>query len=351
MENKSWTDILTKDASFEEIMSFAKQSATHLRANLGKLIVFPLLIGLLAFLLGLTVYKQKQKAVYIIAAEEETSAGWEGLLAQFGLDIGGSNPGGVFMGESLVHLFQTRSMIERALLTPVPYKGAEVIAAELLFKSTRHAHKKVFKGLEFNTNRDQQDRLADSALFLTYKYVRAKVLNVSKPEKKMGFIYVNCIHSDPDIAMGFSKVLISTVTTFYIESLTQKARKNLDVLRTETDSVQAILTQNLKTTAFESDLNINPLWQAMRITHNRAMIDLQISIALFGELIKNLKLAEIGLRKQTPLVQIIEAPRYPLERVGFKPWQLGVFGLVAGLLLALYFTLKQFNKKPEESNS
>jgi uncharacterized protein involved in exopolysaccharide biosynthesis len=78
----------------------------------------------------------------------------------------------------------------------------------------------------------------------------------------------------------------------------------------------------------------------MRISHNRAMIDLQISITLFGELIKNLKLAEIGLRKQTPLVQVIEAPRYPLERTGFKPWQLGLFGFFVGLFIAFYISTK-----------
>ncbi len=48
---------------------------------------------------------KKDKRATFIAAEQEGSAGWDGLLAQFGLDIGGSNPGGIFEGESLVSLF------------------------------------------------------------------------------------------------------------------------------------------------------------------------------------------------------------------------------------------------------
>jgi uncharacterized protein involved in exopolysaccharide biosynthesis len=96
------------------------------------------------------------------------------------------------------------------------------------------------------------------------------------------------------------------------------------------------LDENLGTSADLTDLNVNPLKQRLRVQQNRAMIDLQISVALYGELAKNLKLAEIGLRKQTPLIQIIESPRRPLETVGLKLWQYIVVGFVGGLALAAY---------------
>ncbi|MDP3462554.1 MAG: hypothetical protein Q8S18_07180 [Bacteroidales bacterium] len=346
MKTNSWKDTLTKDASVEEIGHLFNSIFRHLLRNPFKLIAFPLAIGLLAFLVGIIVYQPKQKAVYIIAAEEETASGFEGLMAQFGLDVGGSNPGGVFKGDNLVRLFQTRSMIERALLNKVDYRNDSIMCADLLFRSTKHARKKEFEGVRFMANRNEHDAITDSALFLTYEYVRDNVLSVSKPDKKMGFIYVNATHRNPDLAVSFSKVMITTVTDFYIESLTMKARKNLDILRFEADSVRTILDRNLKTTAIETDLNVNPMWQLMRVDQNRAMIDLQISISLFGELIKNLKLAEISLRKQTPLIQLIEEPRFPLEKVGYKPWKMGLIGMLAGFLIALYLSFRQFGASP-----
>ena len=89
-----------------------------------------LLLGILAgSLYGLTKGGPRYNAEYIIAAEQEKSSGWENLLAQFGMEVGGTNPGGVFVGESLVRLFTVRSSVEKALL--LPYKGS-VIEKNLL---------------------------------------------------------------------------------------------------------------------------------------------------------------------------------------------------------------------------
>ncbi|MBZ0241793.1 MAG: hypothetical protein K8F24_01140, partial [Bacteroidales bacterium] len=116
MENKNWKDILTKDASVEDLLQLSSRVLSFLAKRLVRILVVALVFGVLTFLISLIFYQPKQKAVYIIAAEEETVSGFEGLMAQFGMDVGGSNPGGVFSGESLVLLFKIRSMIERALL-------------------------------------------------------------------------------------------------------------------------------------------------------------------------------------------------------------------------------------------
>jgi hypothetical protein len=293
--------------------------------------------GLFGWALSFLVPPIRQKAEYIIAAEEESSPAWESLLAQFGLDVGGSNPSGVYQGESLVTLFKTRTMIERALLHPLNPGGADTTTlADRFFQDTKHAKKADFDGVNFKFSRAEHDEPTDSALYLTYKYVRDKVLDVSKPDKKQGFIHVACVHTDRQLAMRLSEVMINTVTDFYIESLTKKARKNLDVLKTESDSVQRELNRNLALTASLSDLNVNPLKQVLKTEQNRAVIDLQISMAVFGELVKNLQLAEIGLRKQTPLITVIESPVYPLEKVGLSMLKLLAIGIILGMALAVF---------------
>jgi len=41
---------------------------------------------------GVWLYPAKYKAQMLIAVEEGESSGWQNLLAQFGLDVGGLNP-------------------------------------------------------------------------------------------------------------------------------------------------------------------------------------------------------------------------------------------------------------------
>jgi hypothetical protein len=336
MANQNQKSLLQSEASLESVTSLVLLLARTARAHVKTLVLLPLGLGLLAFLFSWLFLTQKYKAEAIIAAEEEAASGLEGLMAQFGLDVGGSNPGGVFQGESLVKLFKTRGLIERTLLSTTAYKGDSLLLVELFWPYTKHARKAIFKEVQFSADRSKHDYLADSALYLTYEYVSKKVLGVTKPDKKQSMIHVTAVHPDPLLAEALTMNAIETVTSFYIESLTRKARSNLDVLQRESDSVKRVMDENLSYSAEISDLNVNPARQTLRVSQNKAMIDLQISVSLYGELAKNLKLAEISLRKQTPLIEIIDSPVFPLERVGLLPWQWAVLGLAGGFLLALY---------------
>jgi uncharacterized protein involved in exopolysaccharide biosynthesis len=70
----------------------------------------------------------------------------------------------------------------------------------------------------------------------------------------------------------------------------------------------------------------------------------ETSLPNTSDIAKNLKLAEIGLRKQTPLIQIIERPHYPLEHVGLRWWQYLATGLGLGLCLAFYLVYLGYQK-------
>lgn len=333
---------LTQTISLEQLAGMLMIPAGFVRRYWWKIGLFTASGLLLGYLAGHFLIKPKYRALYIIAAEEEQTPGIERLAAQIGFDMGLANPGGVFRGESLVQLFLTRSMLERALLTPMTHNGTSTTPAALFFASTPHSKKERFRGVTFVPDQRGKDPLADSALYLTQKYVREKVLSVDKPDKKMGFIHVRCTHADGPLAAAFSQILINTVKNFYVESVTAKARNNVDVLRNEADSVQKLLMGNLVASASAYDLNVNPVWESMRIAQNRSVINLQVSVALYAELMKNLKLAEIALRKQTPLIQVIEQPMFPLERAGLKPWQTS---LALGLLffaLAAFFTWMRY---------
>ena len=327
--NKS---VLSQDASLGELVTLILKFGTIVKEFRHILLLWVLGLGMVGALLGL-LSEKKYKAEYIIATEKEGSSGWDGLLAQFGLDIGGSNPGGVFEGESLVRLFQVRTLVERSLLRPMGMSG-DTTLAQIIFKDVKGATNKKFQNLFFKEENYGKNRLQDTALFLVYQHVVKEILSVNKPEKKEGFIHVSCTHENEVIAEALSQALIETVTQFYIESLTKKARYNLGVLRMEADSVQRLMNANIQQTAEYSDMNINPLRQTARVQQNRSTIDLQISVTLYGEMIKNLKLAEIGLRKQTPLIQIIEEPHFPLETVGWEWWKSAFYGVLAGLIMA-----------------
>lgn len=294
--------------------------------------------GLIAGIYGNIKGGLRYNAEYIIAAEQEKSSGWENLLAQFGMDVGGSNPGGVFVGESLVRLFSVRSSVEKALL--LPYKGSgndKRLLADLFYMDLSSQTKGKLNNVQFCEDPSQHNNATDSALWFLYKYIIKQVLTATKPDKKQTFINVSCKHANDTLALEFSEAMIHVVTDKYIQSITRNVRKSLVVLRKEADSIKLVMDKNIARNANNMDYNINPLQQSAKIEQNKSLIDMQISISLYGEIVKNLKLAELALKKQTPLIEVVDVPHFPLEKLGWSQWFYVVVGALSGLGFAVVF--------------
>lgn len=279
----------------------------------------------------------KYKAEVMIAVEDDDSSGWQNLLQQFGIDMGGNNPGGIFKGESLVQLFKTRGQIERTLLREVEIIEGEKpeVLANAVFRNSKLSKKSVFEGITFTSDRSQFTPLQDSLLMLLHEEVRDEMLQVVKPENKLSIILLSITGRDKNLARALAVTAVNNTAEFYVETLSKKARLNLEVLRREADSVNSVLNGNLGSSAYYSDININPGRASLGVSQNRSLIDLQVSVALYGEIIKNLKLAEIGLRKETPLIQLVDMPSFPLPQVGFRWWEFAMGGLALSLVLVL----------------
>lgn len=283
---------------------------------------------------GETKGKQRFSAQYIIAAEQEKSSGWENLLAQFGMEVGGANPGGVFVGESLVRLFSIRGLIEKALLLPYDkdQPNGEKFADKFYGDLPSSVREKL-RNVKFYADRKKNNPATDSAIFYLSKYINKKVLSATKPDKKQTFIHVDCKHQNDTLALRFAEAMISTVKDKYIQSITRNVRTNLRVLRSEADSIKRVMDANIERNAQNMDYNINPLQQKAKIEQNKSLIDMQISISLYGEVIKNLKLAELALKKQTPLMEVVEEPHFPLERTGYPIYIYWIMGIAVGLIV------------------
>jgi uncharacterized protein involved in exopolysaccharide biosynthesis len=64
-------------------------------------------------------------------------------------------------------------------------------------------------------------------------------------------------------------------------------------------------------------------------------VDVQANTAILTELVKQTELAKVTLRKETPLIQIIDRPILPLAKERFGKAK----GILSGGILAGFFTV------------
>jgi hypothetical protein len=315
------------------------------------------LAGFIGAVLGLT-YSFIKKPIYTatlsFALEDEKSGGGLGgalgLASSFGFDLGGSG-GSIFTGSNLTELFKSRKMVEQTLLTPVVVDGKTISLAEMYIRNEKWRDKWASKpkivSIQFlpGTNRKGFTRVHDSILGVIYKKLSKSSLSVAQRDKKISIISMDVSYTDELFSKYFCEGLARQVGQFYIESKTKKARANMAILQKQTDSIRGELNSAITGVAVANDntFGLNPALNVRRAPSARRQVDVQANTAILTELVKQTELAKVTLRKETPLIQVIDRPILPLEKEKVGKIKGGVFGgIIAGILMILVLIFKRF---------
>ncbi|WP_207495326.1 Wzz/FepE/Etk N-terminal domain-containing protein [Aridibaculum aurantiacum] len=303
------------------------------------------LIALVFAVLGV-LYAWSQKTEYTseltFAAEGESKGGLGGyasLAATFGIDMSAGG-GGAFEGDNLIELIRSRRIVENTFLTPVDINGKKELLVNYYIRAT---DKDFAKDQQVTFEVDQQpgNRKRDSIMDVFYQDALTR-LNIGRVDKKLTIVSATFRSEDELFAKLFLENLVNNVIDYYIDYKSLKGKQNLSILQRQTDSVRRLISGGIVDVAATNDLNVNPLRQIVRTGVQRKQVDVQVNSALYQELVKNLELSKISLRKETPLIQIIDSPRLPLKKKKMGRLKGAIiFGLAGGILALLIFTIKR----------
>jgi hypothetical protein len=319
-----------------------------------------LLAGIIGASLGI-VYSIAKKPVYkaklSFALEDEKGGGGLGsalgLASTLGLDVGG-NAGGIFTGSNLTELFKSRSMVEETLLTPVTVNNKVISLAEMFIQNNEWrknwAEKSNLKNIQFLPNQDRQGftRVHDSILGSIYEKLSKGGLIVDQKDKKISIITMEVSSTNELFAKYFCEALARQVGRFYVDTKSKKARINMDILQRQTDSIRGELNGAITGVAVANDntFNLNPALNVKRAPSARRQVDVQANTAILTELVKQSEMAKVALRRETPLIQVIDRPILPLQKEHFsKAKGLVLGGFLAGFLTVLWLVLRKLFKE------
>lgn len=333
------------EITLKELLLKAKEWYTFLLSK-WKTIVLAGIIGALLGL-GYSFYKKPIYTASLTYAVEDGKAsgglgGALGLASSFGLDLGGSS-GGAFSGSNLMELFKSRAMVEQTLLSPVTQNNKTISLAEMYIQDKKWREKweekPALKTITFlpNIDRAKFTRVQDSIFGLIYKELSTESLTVEQKDKKVaiGTITMRC--TNEYFAQQFNLALTQTVIDFYVETKSKRAKENMDILVRQTDSIRGELNGAITGVAVANDntFGLNPALNVKRVPSARRQVDVQANTAILTEIVKQAELAKVTLRKETPLIQIIDQPILPLPKEKFGK----VKGILLGGILAGFLTI------------
>ena len=274
--------------------------------------------------------------------------GMSGLASLVGVNLGSlGSSSGLFQGDNIMELYKSDNMINKTLLSPFNEESLLIDRYIAYNKLDQKWRKKVdFNSLDFSIKRENFSVTQDSVVKEISKLIRKDHLSVVKPDRKLTIIKVNIQSKDEAFSKVFNETLVERVNGFYFETKTKKTAENLQILQSQSDSVRKILDQSLVSFANTADRvpNPNPLMQSGTVDARKKQIDISASTAVYSEIVKNLEIAKVNHRNNSPLIQIIDSPRFPLEKIHLKLKKGIVFGGLIAFVLAiiLLFVQKQY---------
>jgi hypothetical protein len=315
-----------------------------------------LFAGILGGALGLT-YAIIKKPIYtaeitFVLEEGESGGGlgqYAGLASMVGIDLGGGG-GGIFKGDNILELYKSRRMISETLLAKDTFENKQQLLVEryIEFNELRKAwnEKPQLRNIKFD-NQASFTRTHDSLFNNFAETINESVLEVTKPDKKLSIIAVKVKSEDELFAKSFADNIVSKVNQFYVDTKTKKSIENVSILEKQTDSVRKVLNSSIGgvAAAVDANLNLNAAFQTLRVNSQKKQVDVQASGAIYQEIVKNLELAKITLRKEMPLIQVIDEPVFPLKMEKLGKLKALIFGgILFSFILVFILVTKRILK-------
>ena len=354
MTDPNISPIAAKDEiSLKELIIKLKDWYNYL---LSKWIII-ILAGIIGASVGL-VYALREKTFYTatltFVLEDDKSGGGGlggamGLASQFGIDMGGS-AGGIFSGSNLLELFKSRRMVEQTLLKPVKFNGKVISYAEWYIQNAEWrkgwSKRDGYQNIHFLPNAERADftRLQDSILGVIYGDLSNNGLMIGQKDKKISIISVEVKSVDELFAQSFTEAITKEVSDFYVQTKSKKANMNMAILQRQTDSIREELNGAITGVAIANDntFGLNSALNLQRVPSARRQVDVQANTAILSALVQQTEMAKVTLRKETPLIQVIDRPILPLKKEKFRKSR-GILlgGFLAGVLIIMVLVLRR----------
>lgn len=333
--------ILDDKITFKEVVIRFRDWLRYYRSKWKTLLAW----AIVGVLLG-GVFATLKKPVYVAETTfvlEESDGGGigqiSGIASLVGVNLGSlGGSSGLFQGDNIIELYKSYNMLNKTLLSSFD-SSSLLIHRYIQFNELDQKWKKAvdLEALDFGIARDSFSVTQDSVMRELSRMIKEQHLSVTKLDRKLSIIQVNISSKDEAFSKVFNQTLVENVNNFYFETKTKKTSENLQILQSQADSVKKLLDKNLEDLAFYSDKtpNPNPILQAGYINVRKKQIDVQANTAIYSEIVKNLEVAKVNQRNNSPLIQIIDGPRYPLHKYEVKILKGGVFGA----LFAVFFSV------------
>jgi len=328
-----------------DVIESIKRFFSYLRSQF----VLIALCGIVGLVLPL-IYRALQKPAYaasttfILEEKSATGGGLAGIASQVGLDLGSLGSGSsLFTGDNILDIIKSRVIIEKVLLTPISGNSGKTLAD--LYLEFSGMGEKLPAPVSFASPSVAHTVYQDSVLYVMYDQIAKKNVSVDRLNKKGSIFKIITVSQNQVFSKNFAERLLKETTTYYVNVKTSTAAANVKRLQARGDSLLRVLNAKSYNAASFQILDPNVAFKSMSVPAEVSSRDKSIVFSIYAEVTKNLEMSRIALVSQTPVIQLLDVPKYPLMDDRKSYLFLGLVGFTAGIFAAIFLCLYLYTDK------
>jgi hypothetical protein len=295
------------------------------------------------------------KMTFVVEEGKSGSSGLGGLASlagQFGVDVGGSSGGGVLSGDNILLYFKSESLAREVLLSKYDSTSNKTVAdvyADVYKLKDAWSKNETIGKIDFPVLENQKiySRLQDSLLQQIVSNILKSKFAVAKTDKKASFIEVSATMENEKLTKIYCERVVKVAVDRYISTKTQRQKTTVNKLQVRVDSIAYLLSQKtssgaaLQTSA--STMDINPLFRTgTAVAVETTLRDKTMLATIFASVIQNLELAKFTLSQETPVINIVDEPRFPLKKEKMSRLKTAIqFSIILCLLFLGFIVTKR----------
>jgi uncharacterized protein involved in exopolysaccharide biosynthesis len=337
------TNTGTETIKYSELKAVIQRFLNYFISQYKIILFITLITSALGLLYG-KIQPSTYKATSTFIVEDKSGkggGGLSGLASQFGIDVGGLTGGGagLFDGDNILEIIKSRAIIEKVLLTkmeePSTSKGQTIADYYIQINDLASAFESKninvqslnFAGLTEGAKHTIQQ---DSILYILYSRIN-KNINVEKKSKKSTIITLEVVSGDQVFSKVFAEQVLKQTSDLYVDIKTGNLSRSIDRIQQKADSLQRSLS-NIYQNSFQINSSRTEL-------SNR---DKTFSSTLYAEVVKNLETLKLSLINQTPVIQVLDTPKYPLFDQRTPARYSLMIGFAIGFVLSFFYALYKY---------
>ena len=288
----------------------------------------------------------KAEATFIVEEKSGSKSGIGALASSVGFDLGSLTGGsaGLFDGDNILDIMQSRLVVEKVLLSHVDTTNpASPTLADIYTVSyginKNWAKDPLLKQFNFHSSpKNEIDKIKkDSILYFVFQKVVKNNLEVKRQNKKGSIINIQVVSRNQIFSKLFTERLLKETGDLYVDIKTSNMNNNIARLQAKADSLHNKLYN--KTYQAVPLVHVNSGMQSYVVNDDLNQKDKNIVFTLYGEVLKNLEGLKLSQINQTPVIQVLDLPKYPLvnQTNHWLVYLLG--GILAGVVLGVFFAI------------